>query len=450
MTTTYESIANIRVPGTQDLQWQIPLNENWRILASAANNLHANIAWFSGLAASDNGSNILGLALGVILNGNTPVNVSATTKTIPSGEGHYVYCDSAGTITNSQTIPLTEMTVLYFVQNNAGVLKISDLRKKGGFTLPTPSATDEGYKAKINSSGVWATAKTYGKQQFPNGKLDHWQRGTSFTANAYSADDISIILIGTTGTFSKQTFSVGSEINGCKNYFRCAISSVAGAGNIAAFRISIEDVTKFSGNGKENIYVSFYAKADSNRSFAIEGQQHFGNGGSAPVNTINPQKFSLTSSWQEFKAKFTLPSISGKTIGTTSTYSRLDFFIWLDAGSNYNARTVSLGQQSGIFDFANFNVVSGEETFYCNHYNFDESLLQAKRRYEIVYVMHDTSAIYNTVRHVTKTFSPTITWSLDWGAGAATWSNVSLDSIFLAAMPTAGYGKSKIILDSSY
>ena len=451
MTIINSGIGKIRIPDYQENRWDIPCNENWKLLASAANNLHSSLGWLSGLAATDNGSNVLGIAAGILLAENALVAINATTKTIPLDEQHFVYSDSSGTITNSLTLPLTEITVLYFVKNNAGTLEICDVRKKGFYTLPTPDATNEGNCLKINSNGVWAIAKSYGKQQFFNGKLDHWQRGTSFTTLALGADGTSTQNIGTTKTFSRQAFSVGSEINGCKYFCRTAVTSVANSSNYCNLRISIEDLTKFSGNGRENIYLSFYAKADSAKYIALEAQQNFGNSGSSSVNGISSQKILISSSWQRYFVKFVLPSISGKTIGTGNGYSRLDLFFWFDAGSSLDSRTSTLGQQSGTFDIADIQVISGEETFNCSQYSFEDSFTMAKRYYEIIYAMHDSSAINNTIRHTPKAINPyTITWALNWGNGVASWQSVNHDAIFLASMPTAGFGTSQITIEANY
>jgi hypothetical protein len=53
-----------------------------------------------------------------------------------------------------------------------------------------------------------------------------------------------------------------------------------------------------------------------------------------------------------------VPSISGKTFGTAGDHS-LVAVIWFDAGSDFNAETDSLGQQSGTFDIAQVQVEPG-------------------------------------------------------------------------------------------
>jgi hypothetical protein len=52
-----------------------------------------------------------------------------------------------------------------------------------------------------------------------------------------------------------------------------------------------------------------------------------------------------------------VPSISGKTLGTDNNLSICN--IWFDAGSDFNARTDSLGQQSGTFEIAQVQLEPG-------------------------------------------------------------------------------------------
>ena len=187
-----------------------------------------------------------------------------------------------------------------------------------------------------------------------NGMFDVWQRSTSQTTSGYGSDDrFNNINFGSTKTHSQQAFTVGQTAvpNNPKYFSRTVVSSVAGVGNYASKAQRIEDVVKLAG---KTITFSFWAKADANKNMAIEFVQNFGSGGSASVVGIGVQKFALTSSWQKFTKTITLPSVSGKTIGIDN-YLALSF--WFDAGSDFNARTDSLGNQSGTFDIANVSIV---------------------------------------------------------------------------------------------
>jgi hypothetical protein len=192
-----------------------------------------------------------------------------------------------------------------------------------------------------------------------NGNFDIWQRGTSFTDGGYGADRWVNSRGGSACTMSRQEFALGqTDVPGEPTYFvRMAVTSVAGAGNTSGLQQRIEGVRTFA---DQQITVSFYAKADSTKNIAIEFRQIFGTGGSpsANVDAIGTVKKSLTTSWQKITHTLTMPSISGKTLGTDGD-DRLIFTVFFDAGSNFNARTDSLGQQSGTFDIAQVQVEAG-------------------------------------------------------------------------------------------
>ena len=64
----------------------------------------------------------------------------------------------------------------------------------------------------------------------------------------------------------------------------------------------------------------------------------------------------MTTSWQKFTTTFSVPSISGKTVGSNSWIGLAFFFT---AGSDNDSRTNSLGNQSGIFDIAQVQLEEG-------------------------------------------------------------------------------------------
>jgi hypothetical protein len=192
-----------------------------------------------------------------------------------------------------------------------------------------------------------------------NGNFDIWQRGTSFTGNEYGADRWFSGRSGTTCTMSRQAFTLGqTDVPGEPTYFcRMAATSVAGAGNYSILLQSIEGVRTFAG---QQVTISFWAKADASKNIAIDFQQNFGTGGSpsTAVNGIGTVKKALTTSWQKITHTVTIPSITGKTLGTNGNDS-VTMYIWFDAGSDFNSRTDSLGQQSGTFDIAQVQVEAG-------------------------------------------------------------------------------------------
>jgi len=192
-----------------------------------------------------------------------------------------------------------------------------------------------------------------------NPNFDIWQRGTSFTGSEYGADRWIHGRVGTTHTVTRQAFTVGqTAVPNEPTYFcRTVVTSVAGATNYSSLQQSIEDVRTFAG---QQVTISFWAKVDTTKSISVELVQYFGTGGSpsATVNSIGVTKVSIGTSWQKVTVTTTLPSISGKTIGTSND-SLLQLNIWFDAGSSFNARTDTLGQQSGTFEIAQVQIERG-------------------------------------------------------------------------------------------
>jgi hypothetical protein len=192
-----------------------------------------------------------------------------------------------------------------------------------------------------------------------NGNFDIWQRGTSFTDSGYGVDRWGHGRIGTTHTVTRQSFTLGqTAVPNEPTYFcRTAVTSVAGAGNTSQLWQRVEDVRTFAG---QQVTVSFWAKVDATKNISIELIQYFGTGGSpsAEVTSIGVTKVSVGTSWQKVTVTTTLPSISGKTLGTDGDH-HIALIIWFDAGSDYNARTDTLGQQSGTFDIAQVQVEPG-------------------------------------------------------------------------------------------
>jgi hypothetical protein len=164
-----------------------------------------------------------------------------------------------------------------------------------------------------------------GKNKFINGAFDNWQRGTSFASVAdatYTADRFAIFYDGSgaTRTVSRQTFTPGTApVAGYEGQFFYRMDqTVAGTGASYNYPImqKIEDVRTFAG---QSVTFSFWAKADAARTVTVEIDQLFGSGGSAGVVALTSGNLSVTTAWQRFTVSGTLPSVSGKTIGTGSS-----------------------------------------------------------------------------------------------------------------------------------
>lgn len=205
------------------------------------------------------------------------------------------------------------------------------------------------------------TNRTVGRKNlFRNGEFLIDQRGLAdgagYTTDGYSMDLVQQQRTGSTLTVTRQAFTVGQTDVPLepKYYGRAVVTTSAGASNFARLRFDVPDIRLSPGNKSLGLLL----KADAAKSVAIEGFQQFGTSGSAEVNTLNVTKINLTTSWQLFSWAHLFPSISGKTIGTSPGLI-FGVYIWLDAGSTFNTRTDTLGQQSGTFDFANVQIERG-------------------------------------------------------------------------------------------
>jgi hypothetical protein len=164
-----------------------------------------------------------------------------------------------------------------------------------------------------------------------------------------------------TVTYSAQTFTAGTApVAGYEaiNFARIVTSGQTLSSAASIFGQAIEDVRTFAG---QTATLSFWAKtASGTPKVAIELQQNFGTGGSpsAAVTTYAGQS-TLSTSWARYSITVAVPSISGKTVGTTANTSSLGINIWTSAGSTFNSRTGSLGIQNTTIDIWGVQFESG-------------------------------------------------------------------------------------------
>jgi hypothetical protein len=298
-----------------------------------------------------NNLNVLGISTFT----NGPVFIGAATSTGTATQrlqvtgGAYV----SGNLGIGTTNPTHKLHVL------------GDVRITGILTVGTGSITLDGSTNTISGITTINTTSINGgplagfRNAIINGNFDFWQRGTSFTGNEYGADRWSSSRVGTTHTVTQQPFTLGqTAVPGEPTYYhRTVVITAAGASNFSVLVQRIEDVRTFAG---QQATISFWAKADATKNIAVELAQAFGTGGSpsAEVTTIGTTKISIGTNWQKVTVTATLPSISGKTLGTNNN-SYIILAIWFDAGSNFNARTDTLGQQSGTFEIAQVQLEPG-------------------------------------------------------------------------------------------
>ena len=197
-----------------------------------------------------------------------------------------------------------------------------------GWPMKTTYANGDVYSASdvnditgtINLLGS-SVAYTAGKNKIINGDFGIWQRGTSFTtpSYAYTADRWTMdaaTAFATSITVSRQTFTPGTApVSGYEGtYFYRLVYTKAASQTAQYVKQRIEDVRQLAG---QTATISFWAKCDAARSIGVSFDQNFGSGGSGTVST-SAGTASATTAWQRFSYSVSIPSISGKTIGTSS------------------------------------------------------------------------------------------------------------------------------------
>jgi hypothetical protein len=214
-----------------------------------------------------------------------------------------------------------------------------------------------------------------------NGAFEINQRNFSSTTTSasYGFDRWDYFYSSGTVTYSSQSFTPGAApVAGyeARNHARILTSGQSGTSATAFLRQPIEDVRTFA---NQTVTVSFWAKAATGTpSVSIELDQQFGSGGSTRVTTL-AGKVTLSTSWARYTATVAVPSISGKTIGTSSF---LGTHLWVSAGSDLDARLNTLGVQNNTFDIWGVQVEAGSTaTAFRRNANSLQGELAASQRY---------------------------------------------------------------------
>jgi len=256
---------------------------------------------------------------------------------------------------------------------------------RGGTNASTASAALTNLGA-LASTDYINNSKFSGKNAIINGAFDIWQRAvtsTSTTVSGYWADRWRYLATnGTSKVFSQsqQVFTVGSApVAGYEGtYFLRVAVTTAGSGYASeTIEQPIEDVRTFAGN---TVTVSFWAKvASGTLSVTPRFTQNFGTGGTPSSAVVTSgTAISVGTTWQRYTQTISIPSISGKTIGTSLNTSSLIFALSLPTNTLYTIDLwgvqVELGSTATVFSRAGGN--------------FEGELALAQRYY---YLMNNTA-----------------------------------------------------------
>jgi hypothetical protein len=353
----------------------------------------------------------------------------------------------AVTITNSMA---TEITAKGDLIVGTGSATFDNLAAgSNGETLVADSSTSTGLRYNANFAA--------GKNAIINGDFRINQRAfTSITTDGTFGFDR--WALGTAGgaTYTPQTFTAGAApVAGYEaiNFAQVATTGQTATGTITILLQRIEDVRTFAG---QTATVSFWAKATSGTpKIAVEMQQNFGSGGSANVNTYAGQ-ITMTTSWVRYSVTVAVPSVSGKTIGTSSF---LALQLWTSAGSDFNARTGSLGIQTATIGIWGVQVEAGSvatafqtatgtiqgELAACQRYYWRQTGSEAFGRFPgSAIAASTTEVLFAPMLPVTMRTNPSAT--LDVG-NIAVFDGVSVIAVTAAAIQSGGGSRNSTSLN---
>lgn len=261
-----------------------------------------------------------------------------------------------GGVTASATAPASPVNGSAWFDTNDGTLYVyyTDANGSQWVEVQADSALGSQLATRMSTAETNITAlQAVSPNYLLNADFNINQRAfTSITSNGYGFDRW-VMYTSSGTTYTPQTFTPGSGPAAgieAQNYARVVTTGQTGTTAYTQFAQKIEDVRILAG---KTVTVSFYAKAVSGTpKVAVELVQNFGTGGTPSANVnVYAGQVTLSTSWTRYSVTTTLPSLTGKNIGTDVNSSHIQINLWTSAGTDFNARTGSLGIQSNTFDF---------------------------------------------------------------------------------------------------
>lgn len=342
---------------------------------------------------------------------------------------------ATGRLPDPNSAPLTAKGDLYTYSTVPAKLAVGN----NGETLVADSSATTGLR--------WQGNYAAGKNIVINGDFRINQRSfTSTTSNGVYGHDRWSLQTNSTCTYSTQTFTPGTApVAGYEgvNFARMATTTNSSSSEYAILQYKAEDVRTLAG---QTATVSFWAKAASGTpKLGVELGQLFGSGGSSAVNGTG-QAVTLSTSWTRYSVTISVPSISGKTIGTGSY---VEFNFWCSAGSSFNGRSGTVGNQSATIDIWGVQLEAGNvatafqtatgtlagELAACQRYYWRATAGSIYQAFAFGHAVSSTGAAMFVANPVIMRTTPT---SLDYSSLGATNSAGSVLSLSSAAINYAG------------
>jgi len=239
-----------------------------------------------------------------------------------------------------------------------------------------------------------------------NGGFDIWQRGTTFTTpgdGVYTADRWYANSNANVMSTSQQTFTPGAApVSGYESPFFIRFSKGAGTNAYNSVSHRVEDVRNFAG---QTATISFWAKAATSQNVSVGFDQVFGSGGSGTVGGSFGTA-ALTTAWQRFTYTATIPSISGKTVGSSSFLS-IGFSFPTTTAFTIDLWGVQLEAGSGATPFVRAATTLQGELAACQRYYQRFGGLNTYQSFGLGFADQTTTAIIQVPLPVTMRVAPT-------------------------------------------
>ncbi|GAA0911051.1 hypothetical protein GCM10009552_23960 [Rothia nasimurium] len=281
-------------------------------------------------------------------------------------------------------------------------------------------------EAKMNRL---ATSMSAYRNRLINGNFDFWQRGSLGTVPASSsrflADRWRVRTVESKVDVARVPLGVWAPVfPGCGRYaFRATVSSAGTQSSYAVLAQAVEDAATLAG-GK--VTLSFWAYVSSPAGIGVELVQS--NGGNVTTG-IGSRKFvaSTVGTWSRYATTIDVPALSAPE----GSGDNLQVIIWLDAGSDFAARSGGVGNQSATICISQIQLETGDqltsferrpyaieqqlcERYFQKSFDIDQppvSTISAQPRANMVYA--DTGVVASVPLRVRMRVPPALTF---WGS----------------------------------
>ena len=239
-----------------------------------------------------------------------------------------------------------------------------------------------------------------------NPQFDICQKQTAIssattTSGTLTADMWYVNASGASYKTSRQNFTVGQTDvpDNPKHYFRLEVTTANNNLYLAQF---VEDLTRLGGR---EVTLSYWVKGTNpaGGSGQVVVVQDFGSGGSTLTSTV-VGNVTATSTWTKKSFTFTVPSLTGKTLGSVSNVPDHNTQIRLFQIPSTDTATTAF-----TLDFANIKLEYGDTATPCFRENYGDTLRKCQRYKYIIHLPNADS--YPSSAFVQSSSSGYIYWA---------------------------------------